>query len=54
MHASPEHVALVQREREQDIRHAHLAAVAACHRACCQPSLMTRLTRAIRHSPAAC
>ena len=54
MHASPELVTLIQQERERFIEHDRLARVAACVRACCDPSLASRLIRALRRSPAAC
>ena len=57
MHTSPELVALIQQERERSIAHdrlARLARLAARVRACCDPSLVGRVTRALRRSPAAC
>jgi len=54
MHTSPELVALIQQERERSIAHERLARVAACVRACCDPSLLDRVSRALRRSPAAC
>ena len=54
MHATPELVALIQREREQRIRHDHLARIAACVPECCEPSRIHRLARALRGTPAAC
>jgi hypothetical protein len=54
MNATPELVALVQRERESRIREDHLARLAACGRACCNPSRLDRLARALRGTPAAC
>ena len=47
MNTTPDLVAIVQREREKDIRNDHLAALAACARACCNPSLATRVARAL-------
>ena len=56
MHASPELVALIQRERERDIDRDTMARIAACVRACCSTSLSltTRLARALRLSPSFC
>jgi hypothetical protein len=54
MHSSPELVALIQRDRERYIEHDHLARLAACVRACCSPSVIDRLARALRLAPTAC
>ena len=54
MQPSPELVALIQQERERSIAHGRLARLAACVRACCDPSLLGRVARALRRSPAAC
>jgi hypothetical protein len=54
MFTSPELVALIQQERERSIARDRLARLAACVRACCDPSLMGRLARAFRLSPAPC
>jgi hypothetical protein len=54
MYASPELVAAAQRERERSIEHDRLARLAACVRACCDPSLISRITRAFGRAPAAC
>ena len=54
MNATPELVALIQREREQHIRQDQLARLAACVRACCQTGLIDRLARALRGTPATC
>jgi hypothetical protein len=54
MYTTPELVALVQREREIRIREDHLARLAACVRACCSPTLIDRVARALRGTPAAC
>ena len=54
MIASPELVALIQQERERSIAQDRLARLAACVRACCDPSLVARVARALRRSPAAC
>jgi hypothetical protein len=51
---SPELVAHIQRDRERLIRQDRLARLAACVRACCSPSLVDRLARALRVAPAAC
>ena len=54
MHATPELVSLIQRERERDIDRDHVARIAACARACrsASVSLATRIARAVRVSPA--
>ena len=54
MLTSPELVALIQQERERSIAHDRLARIAACVRACCDPSLAARVARAFRRAPAAC
>ncbi len=54
MIASPELVALIQQERERSIDRDRLARLAACVRACCDPSLAGRVARALRRSPATC
>jgi hypothetical protein len=54
MLTSPELVALIQQERERSIAHDRLARLAASLRACCDPSLVGRVLRAVRRSPAAC
>jgi hypothetical protein len=54
MITTPELVALVQRERERHIEHDRLARVAACARACCQPTRIDRLARTLRGTSAAC
>ncbi|HET7829986.1 MAG TPA: hypothetical protein VFL03_10520 [Candidatus Limnocylindrales bacterium] len=56
MHASPELVTLLQRERERHIDRDHVARIAACYRACCATptSLAERLVRALRPAPAGC
>jgi hypothetical protein len=48
MQSSSELVAQVQRDRERHIEQAHLARIAACVRACCSPSIVDRLARALR------
>jgi hypothetical protein len=48
VNATPELVALIQREREQSIEHDQLARIAACARACCSPSIADRLARVLR------
>jgi hypothetical protein len=53
MFTSPELVALIQQERERSIAHDRLARLAACVRACCDPSIVQRIARAFRRSPAA-
>jgi hypothetical protein len=54
MFPSPELVALIQQERERSIARDRLARLAACVRACCAPSLVGRVVRTVRRSPAAC
>jgi hypothetical protein len=54
MNATPELVALIQREREHHIRQDQLARLAACGRACCQTGVVSRLARAMRGTPATC
>ena len=54
MFTSPELVALIQQERERSIAHDRLARLAARVRACCDPSLVGRVLRAVRRAPAAC
>ena len=54
MNTTPELVALIQRERELDIEHERLARITGCARACCNPSLGDRLTRALRLASATC
>ena len=41
-------VALVVRERQERAAHDRLARLAACIRACCEPSFLARVTRAFR------
>jgi hypothetical protein len=54
MITTPELVALMQRERERHIEHDRLARVAACARACCNPTRFDRVARALRGAPGAC
>ena len=54
MLTSPELVALIQQERERSIAKARLARLASCVRACCDPSFVGRIARALRRSPDAC
>ena len=54
MNVSPELVALVQREREDRIREDHLVRLATCARACCNPTLIDRVARVLRGTPATC
>ena len=54
MNATSELVALVQAERERLIREDHLARLATCIRACCNPSRIDRIARLLRGTPAAC
>jgi hypothetical protein len=48
MNATPELVALVQREREARIREDHLLRIAARAHACCGPNLIDLFARALR------
>ena len=48
MNTTPELVALMQRERERNFEHDRLARIAACARACCNPTRIDRLARALR------
>lgn len=54
MNASPELVALIQRDHERHIEQDRLARVAACARACCSTSFTDRLARALRLAPTSC
>jgi hypothetical protein len=54
VHPTPELVALIQHERELDVEHRRLARLAACAKACCSPSLIDRVVRAVRPSTASC
>jgi hypothetical protein len=54
MTTTPELVALAERERERHIEHDRLGRVAACARACCNPTRLDRLARVLRGTPAAC
>jgi hypothetical protein len=50
----PELALLTQHRRERDLSHDYLARVAACYRACCNPTLLDRIARAIGLAPTAC
>ena len=54
MNVTPELVALVVRGRERDIEHIRVARLVACLRACCSPSIIDRVARALRLAPAGC
>ena len=54
MNSSPELIALVQRDRERHIEQDRVARILACARACCSTSLVDRVARALRLSPASC
>ena len=54
MNATPELVALIQREREVHIREEHLARLARIAQSCCDPTLLMRLARTLRGTPATC
>jgi hypothetical protein len=48
MNATPELAALKQREWESRIREDHMARLVARARACCSPTLIDRVARALR------
>ncbi len=54
MNPTFELVATVQQDREREVRADRLARLVAQARACCSPSTITRLARALRATPAAC
>ncbi len=54
MYATPEYVALIQREREEHVEMSRLARIASCVRAACHPSLLDRVARILRTTPASC
>jgi hypothetical protein len=54
MNNPPELVAELMRDRERMIERARLARLAACFRACCNPSLIDRLVRTLRPARTAC
>ena len=54
MNATLDLARIIQAEREARIREDHLAAEVACARQCCNPSLSSRLARALRLAPATC
>ena len=54
MLTTTEYLALVQRERERESADRRLARIAACLRACCDPTLLDRFLRTVRRAPAAC
>lgn len=54
MSPTPELVSLVMRDRERDIEHIRVARLVACPRACCSPSIVDRVARALRLAPAGC
>lgn len=54
MHPNLEYVAVVQQEREREAASSRLARLAACYRACCNPTRVDRLVRAVRGKPATC
>jgi hypothetical protein len=45
---------LKQHERERSLSHLHLVRQVACYRACCNPTRLDRIARAIGLAPAAC
>ena len=53
MNPNLELVELIQRDRERHVERARLARQAACYRACCEPTRMDRLVRALRGPSAA-
>jgi hypothetical protein len=48
VNTTPELVALMQRERERNFEHDRLARIAACARACCNPTRIARPARDVR------
>lgn len=48
---TPEFIRIIQLERESQIRNDHLARVAACARACCNPTLFDRVARVLGGNP---
>lgn len=57
MYPTPELVTLLLRERDREVERHRMARIAACVRACCSPSLVARVTRALRvlrTQPTAC
>ena len=54
MFTTPELMKLIQQEREAQIRHDHLVRIASCARACCNPTLLDRVARALGGNPATC
>jgi len=54
MITTPELLRLLQSEREAQIRHDHLVRIASCARACCSPTLLDRIGRALSGNPATC
>jgi hypothetical protein len=54
MITTPWLIETLQREREREMESDRLARFAAKIRACCNPSVLTRLARVLRGQPAAC
>ena len=54
MITTPWLVETLQREREREMESDRLARLAARIGACCNPSVLTRLARALRGQPVAC
>ncbi len=54
MNTTPELVTAVMRERDRTIERNRLARVASCLRACTDPTLIQRVARVFRGSPATC
>jgi hypothetical protein len=54
MIATPWLVETLQREQEREMEADQLARFAARIRVCCNPSVLTRLARALRGQPVAC
>ena len=54
MHPTQELVTLLLLERDREVERTRLARLAACVQACCSPSFVDRVARALRRAPAAC
>lgn len=54
MHSTPELVAVIQRDRERTMEQDRLARLVERVKACCRPSVIDRLARALRPAPTAC
>ena len=54
VYPTPELVTLLLLERDRELERRRLARFAARVRACCSPSLLTRVSRALRAQPVVC